>query len=310
MILNSLREDTLMIDRKQIKAAAKARMAQSAPSYWKIMLVWMVAAAVVPQLVQNLTGDSTESMQKLSQLLEGGIDPDLALRALQLSAGQLTAAWALSLALNIFQMVMGFGLTVYCLRLYRGQECGTPDLFTGFTMVGRVIGQQVLIYLIALGLVILFTIPVTFIAIFAAGMGEVLGGILLIAVSLGALFLIALVMLSYGLATIALADQPELGAMGSIQYGKNVIRGNKGRYVVFVLSFFGWMLLCALPSGIFSGVYTAFSLPIPLWAANLINAALMLPFYLWLMPYIQTSISGLYDALRQENGLFPQMPPL
>lgn len=299
-----------MIDRKQIKAAAKARMAQSAPSYWKIMLVWMLVAAVVPQVVMNLAGDSTESMQKLSQLLEGGIAPELALRALQLSAGQLTAAWALSLALNIFQMVMGFGLTVYCLRLYRGQECGTPDLFTGFTMVGRVIGQQVLIYLIALGLVILFTIPVTFIAIFAAAMDEVLGGILLIVVSVGALVLLTVAMLSYALAGIALADQPELGAMGAIQYGKNVIRGHKGRYVVFILSFLGWALLCALPCGIFTGVYTAFSLPIPLWAANVINVVLMLPFYLWLTPYVQASVSGFYDALRQEREFLPQMPPL
>jgi len=300
-----------MIDRKQIKAAAKARMAQSAPSYWKVMLVWLLVASLVPQLVMNLaSGDTPDSLQKLMQLLEGGIDPELALRALQLSAGQLTASWALSLALSIFQMVLGFGLTSYCLRLYRGQECGIPDLFNGFSMAGRVIGQQILVNLIAIGITILITIPVTLIAIFAAAMDEVLGGILLILAFIGGVILFAVIMLGYALATTALADQPELGAMGAIQYGKNLIRGHKGQYVLFVLSFFGWALLCSLLEGIFTGVCTAYSLPIPFWASGLIDMVLMLPYYLWLAPYVQTSTAGFYDALRQEKEALPPMPPL
>ena len=300
-----------MIDRKQIKANAKARMAQSEPSCWRVMLVWVAVASLVPQLVMNLaSGNTPDTLQKLTQLLEGGIDPELALRALQLSAGQLTASWALSLALNIFQMVLSFGLTAYCLRLYRGQECGIPDLFTGFSMAGRVIGQQVLVALIAIGITILLTIPVTMVAIFAASMGEVLGGILLIAGVTGGVILLVVIMLGYALATIALADQPDLGALGAIQYGKNLIRGHKGQYVILGLSFFGWALLCSLPSGIYTGVYTALSLPVPLWISGLIDLVLMLPYYLWLMPYVQTSTAGFYEALRQEKEVLPQMPPL
>lgn len=299
-----------MIDRKQIKAAARARMAQSEPCYWKVMLVWVFASAVAPQLILSLVGDTPASLQKLLELLEGGIDPELALRALRLSAGQLTATWVLSLALNIFQMVLGFGVTVYCLRLYRGQECGAPDLFNGFSMAGRVIGQQVLVALIAIGVTILVTIPVTLVAIFAATLGEVMGGILLFVVMIGMVVLIMSVMLNYALATTALADQPDLGAMGAIQYGKNLIRGHKWQYVLFVLSFFGWSLLCAVPSGIFTALYSRLSLPIPLWGANLINVVLALPNYLWLTPYIQTSVSGLYEALRQEKEVLPPMPPL
>lgn len=298
-----------MIDRKQIKATAKARMAQSDPGYWKIMLVWVAVAVLAPQLVLSLAGSSSASLQKLTQLLEGGIDPDLALRALQLSAGQLTTTWVLSLVLGIFQMVMGFGLTVYCLRLYRGQPCGTPDLFSGFSMAGRVIGQQILVNLIAFGITILITIPVTLVGIFAAAMDEVLGGILLIIAFIGGVILLVIIMLGYALATIALADQPDLGAMGAIQYGKNLIRGHKGQYVLFVLPFFGWALLCSLLSGTFIGVTTALELPIPSLASSLIDLVLMLPVYLWLEPYMQTSIAGFYDALQQEKEM-PQMPPL
>ena len=301
-----------MIDRKQIKATAKARMAQSEPSYWKIMLIWVAVAALAPQLVLNLAGGSSgaDALMKFSQLLEGGIDPELALRALQLSAGQLTASWVLSLVLNLYQMVVGFGLTAYCLRLYRGQECGMPDLFTGFSMVGRVIGQQVLVALIAIGITILLTIPVTMVVLFAASMGEVLGSILLIAGVLGGAILLVVIMLNYVLATIALADQPDLGAMGAIQYGKNLIRGHKGQFVILVLSFFGWALLCSLLEGIFAGVSTVFPLPVPRWAIGLIDLVLMLPYYLWLAPYVQTSTAGFYDALRQEKETLPQMPPL
>ena len=300
-----------MIDRKLIKATAKERMAQADPGYWKVMLVWVLVSALVPQLVINLaTGDNSDSLQKLMQLLEGGIDPDLALRALQLSAGQLTVSWVLSLVLNIFQMVLGFGLTAYCLRLYRGQECGFPDLFTGFSMAGRVIGQQILVALIALGLGLLVTIPVTIIAIVASAMVEVLGSILMIADILAAIVLLVIILLNYALATLALADQPDLGAMGAIQYGKNLIRGHKGQYVLFSLSFFGWALLCSLPNGIFTGVYTVSPMALPSWSVGLIDLVLMLPYYLWLTPYMQTSFAGFYETLRQEKETLPPMPPL
>lgn len=300
-----------MIDRKQIKATARARMAKSDPGYWKVMLLWVLTAALVPQLVVNLaTGDTSDSLQKLMQLLEGGIDPDLALRALQLSAGQLTASWALSLALSIFQMVLGFGLSVYCLRLYRGQACGFPDLFTGFSMAGRVIGQQILVAFIAAGIILLITIPMSVVGVMAVGMIEVLGTIVLIAVLIGWAVLFISIMLNYALATLALADRPELGAMGAIQAGKNLIRGHKGQYVLFVLSFLGWALLCSLLSGIFTGVSAAGLLLFPSWAVSLIDMALMLPYYLWLMPYIQTATAGFYDALLQEKETLPPMPPL
>lgn len=301
----------MMIDRKQIKAAAKGRMAQSEPGCWKVMLVWLLAAAVAPQLVLNLaSGDTPNALQNLATLLDSGIDPELALRALRLSAGQISVAWVLSLVLNIFQMVLGFGLTLYCLRLYRGQDCGTSDLFAGFSMAGRVIGQQVLVFLIALGVVILLTIPVTVVGVCAAVMGETLGGILFFLALAGGIFLVVVIMLGYALAAFALADQPDLGALGAIQYGKNLIRGHKGQYVLFVLSFLGWALLCGLLSGIFTGIYAARPLPIPRWGANLVNVVLMLPYYLWLLPYMQTSLAGFYDALRQEKEVLPPMPPL
>lgn len=299
-----------MIDRKELKATAKARMAQSDPSYWKVMLVWTAAAVLLPQVVLSLVGGTSEAMLKFSQLLEGGIDPELALRALQLSAGQMFSTWVLSLVLSIYQMVLSFGLATYVLRLYRGQSGGFSDLFSGFSMVGRVLGQQILVALIMIGCAIAITIPVTLIGVFAATVNETLGGILFAGILIAGMVLLVVVMLNYSLATIALADQPDLGAMGAIQYGKNLIRGHKGQYVVLSLSFFGWGLLCSLLSWIFAGVVAALPLPLPGWTTQLISVALMFPYYLWLTPYMQTTFAGFYDALRLESEAPPQMPLL
>lgn len=299
-----------MIDRKQLKAEAKARMAQSDPSFWKVALAWTLVSAAVPQLVLSLAGGSSATLQKLAQLVQGGIDPELALRALQLSAGQITATWVLNIVLSVFQMVMSFGFVAYALRLWRGQPCGVPDIFSGFSMVGRVIGQQILVSLIAFGCVILALIPVTLAAIYGATADSVLGALLLVVICVAAAIFVIIILLNYALATTALADRPELGAMGSIQYGKNLIRGHKGQFVLLSLSFFGWALLCAIPSGVFSGLYTALEWPLPFWAVSLIDLLLTLPVYLWLSPYMQTTFSGFYCALRQQKDSLPQMPPL
>lgn len=300
-----------MIDRKQIKAEAKTRMAQSTPSFWVVMLAWMLVSVAAPQLVMGLTGDSANTLQQLAQLLQGGIDPELALRALQLSAGQLTAAWVLNIVLSIFQMVMGFGLAVYTLRLWRGQPCGVSDLFSGFSMVGRVIGQQVLVSLIAIGVGILVLIPVTVVGTLAAAMRSGVLMIVTVLVCVGMLVLYVSIILNYELASLALADQPELGAMGAIQYGKDLIRGGyKGEYVLLMLTFIGWALLCSLPSGIFTALYTFLPLNLPLWMVDLIDLVLLLPYYLWLVPYIRTSTAGFYCALRREKESRLQRPPL
>ena len=114
--------------------------------------------------------------------------------------GQLASTMVLNLVLSIFQMVMGFGLALYTLRLYRGQECGPSDLFAGFSMVGRVIGQQVLIYVIAIGVCMLLTIPMSVVFVFAAAMNEVAGGVALAVGMVLILVLAAVILLNYALA--------------------------------------------------------------------------------------------------------------
>lgn len=297
------------------------RMSQSAPSYLQVMLLWVLAAVLVPEVASSFVSDPVGgAFEQLSELVAGGIDLDLALRALELSSGQMFAVSALNIVLWVYQLVMSFGLVLYCLRLYRGDPCGPSELFAGFTMAGRVVGAQVLVTLICIGIAFALAIALALLVVFViTTLPEAFATILCIALYIAFIVLLLIILLSYALTTYALADQPELGAMGAIQYAKNLMRGHKGQYFVLVLSFFGWMVLCELLSIIFTSVFTAgslyaflpFSLPftLPAWASSLISTVLMLPYYLWLTPYMTTTIAGFYEAL-YSDGFKPELPPL
>ena len=298
------------MNRKELKGIARMRMSQSDPGYLSVMLLWVLAAVLVPQvLVSAVSAPLAQSLDQFSELLIGGIDPDLALRALQLSSGQIFSSAALNLVLWIYQLVMSFGLTLYCLRLYRGDPCGPPELFYGFSMPGRVVGAQLLVTLIAVACAIALAIPLTVAMVaFIIFLPETPAIILAAVLWTAYIAVLVAVMLSYALTTCALADQPGLGAMGAIQYGKNLIRGHRGEYFVLILSFLGWALLCSLLSGVFTAAVVYLELPVPAWASGIISVVLLLPNYLWLTPYVNTTIAGFYTAL-QGQGFRPEFPP-
>lgn len=293
-----------MIDRKGIKATAKMRMAQSKPGYLKIMLLYVLAAVAVPQAALTFVGTPTELTEQLYELMYSGIDLDLALQVLQIPAQQIMLQRALNIVVWIYQVVMAFGLTRYCLLLYRGEPSGPADLFTGFSMAGRVIGQQMLMSLIIIGCAIACIVPVTGVVVFAAVVDSIVSTVLVVAAVLVLAVLIIVVMLNFVLAAIALADEPELGAMGAIQYGKNLIRGHRGQYFVLILTFFGWSLLCALPLSAFTVAGSYLGLNLPDWVFTLLTIVLSLPVYLWLTPYMNTTIAGFYDALRGDTARY------
>jgi uncharacterized membrane protein len=77
--------------------------------------------------------------------------------------------------------------------------------------------------------------------------------------------------ISYSQTFFILADNPEIGAMKAINKSKKMMSGYKWKYFCLGLRFIGWMLLCILTLGIG---------------------------YLWLTPYMQTSVAKFYDDLK------------
>lgn len=289
-----------MTDRRLLKANARARLAQTGWEYVKVMLLYVLAAEVIPTVLTTAAGSSSELTSQLFQLLQSGIEPDLALRLLQVSSGRLLLQSVLSVVLIIYQTVLRFGLVAYTLRLSRGQESGHPELFSGFSMAGPVVGQR----LVLIGLYILWAIALTFplTAVIMFGMmsgSEAIADLFFVAGTLSYVVALLAIMLRYDLSTLALADQPELGAMGSIRYAKALILGHLGQYFVLALSFLGWILLCFLPAFVFS--YVLADAAVSPWLINMGSIVLSLPAYLWLSPYINTATAGFYDALQTER---------
>lgn len=77
----------------------------------------------------------------------------------------------------------------------------------------------------------------------------------------------------YSMVFYILADNPEIGVMDAINQSKVMMSGHKWELFVLYLSFLGWSILASLTFGIG---------------------------FLWLMPYISTTMSNFYDQIKGE----------
>lgn len=77
--------------------------------------------------------------------------------------------------------------------------------------------------------------------------------------------------LSYSMTYYILVDNPEMGANAAIDKSKQMMYGYKWKFFCLGLRFIGWALLCVLTFGIG---------------------------FLWLMPYMQVSVSKFYDDIK------------
>ena len=111
------------------------------------------------------------------------------------------------------------GLSIFLLKLVRGEECSIGDVYKGFGKTWPVVC-----------LVILVDIFVS------------LWSLLLIIPGIVAAF-------SYSQSMLIMADK-DLGAMESIDKSKQMMNGHKWEFFGLNLSFIGWILLCAITFGI------------------------------------------------------------
>lgn len=296
-----------MIDRKALKAEAKLRLAKDRPEYLRVMLLYALVAGLAPQVLLTTSSDSPELVSGLSQLIASGVDPQVALSLLQIPRERMMLQFILNVILSVYQMLLRFGLAAYALRLSRGQECGAPELFSGFSMAGRVVGQRLVILGLYMLWAIVLSFPMSAVIMFGVMSGsETIGILFIVAGLVGYVAALMAILLRYELATLALADQPELGVMGTIRYAKALIQGHAGQYFLLILSFLGWSILCALPAFVFS--YVLADAAVSPWLVDIGAIVLSLPVYLWLAPYMSTTTAGFYDALQGERTTYCSSP--
>ena len=140
--------------------------------------------------------------------------------------------------------VVSAGLGWFSLKIYRGEAVdGGSDLFVGFRNFGHVLGGMLWMDLFTFLWSLLFVIPGIIKAI------------------------------SYSMTPYILIDQPEIGAQEALKLSMKMTTGHKGDIFVMYLSWFGWMLLTVLTSGILGIFYT--------------------------VPYMDVSLAGVYEELKK-----------
>ena len=121
------------------------------------------------------------------------------------------------------------GISRFFLALIRRKKHSTGQVFSGFEHFGK-----------------------AFLLMFLYSLFIFLWSLLLIVPGIIAAF-------RYSQAFYILADSPEKGVMECISLSKEMMRDNKFKLFCVDLSFIGWLLLAAVPSGVVSGVLAATS---------------------------------------------------
>lgn len=133
------------------------------------------------------------------------------------------------------------GIAVFSLSLARKQEATILQLFDGIKKFWTCLGTYLLAAIFILLWALLLIIP----GIMAA--------------------------YSYAMIYFILADNDEIGPLEAITKSKEMMRGNRWKFVCLSLRFTGWGLLCLLTLGIG---------------------------FLWLLPYIYVSFARFYDDIK------------
>jgi uncharacterized membrane protein len=115
---------------------------------------------------------------------------------------------------------LNLGVALYFSKLMRGQNSQLEDIFSGF----KNFGNAFLLNLLKIIFVFLWSLLLIIPGIIAA--------------------------ISYSMSYYIMNDNPGISSTDALRASKELMRGNKGKYFVFVLSFIGWFILGALALGI------------------------------------------------------------
>ena len=301
------------IHRPTVKAQARQAMKAARPHYYSMTFLYLLLTAGVSTLVNLFLLDP---LTRLAELIGAG----LALpRALMLALSETGGVGLfVHILVLIAVLVLDFGYHLWCLGTTRGGIGEWRDLFSGFSMVGRVILLRLSVITYALIWYLISTMAAMLlsgIAMFVAPFG-ILSALPIFAIAIG--FFVWKV-LHYSMADLCLMDAPDQGVFHAIGESCRLMRGHCGPFLLLVLSFFGWWLLGLaiqmaaegiiiiavgtpwLLTGDIHGAITAVA-TLPL--AGVVSAVLYWPFAAWLTPYQAMTKCCFYNTLR--SGTQPQ----
>lgn len=300
----------MKIDRKELKRLARQRM-KAAPIH--PMLVTLVFGLVfcgsgtIVSMVLMVPMSMLLSVSMIGMGNVGSMNPEAVTRGML--GPFLLMYFVLLLVVMLVTAILRHGYVSYSLHVADGVESGCGDIFAGFPRIGRVIPMNFALagfYLLWCLAILLPGTLLMMVAFLLMNTGSrFLGGLLVFIIYAAIAVLLMLVTMRYLFCDHALADDPKIGPLNAIRRSRALMKGRSGEGFLLQLSFIGWSLI---PVGIYL-VVVMVGTALALGAANpavtgltillgmIVGLLSMVPFLLWLYPYISTTISLYYRAL-------------
>ncbi|MGN0777934.1 MAG: DUF975 family protein [Aristaeellaceae bacterium] len=270
-----------------------------------ILLCALVAnlPSLATQTVTILTGSNPLSyllsqVSTVSELSELMMDEARLTAVLQGYAadGRHILSIALSVLSWLLSPVLTLGLTWCLLELLRGHTIGVGSVFGRMSCFFKSIGLNLLTALklvlwglpgagvMLLSMLFLF-LPDSGTATWLLTVGYMVGMVLMIVLMLRA-------MLHYSIATIYLADDPELGVRGALRASIAMMRRRKMLLFSLMMTFVLWLMLLSLLTDLISAML-----------GMVIASTLSMLLQLMIHVYMQTSICAFYEAYRKQPDM-------
>lgn len=270
-------------NRMEAKMSARNSMRWARPSPILVSLVYLLLAGVLTTAIPRLLGDPFTEM---AEYLMMGYTPEEVFEYVVLGNLAGAALFAVvSLLLDLYSTLMGFGYISYSLRLARNEPGQIGNLFDGFQRPLRVLWAYILMSFFECLWGVLGVLPGAAVMV----IGLMLEGDTFVMVMTGYWLMLAgfvitalVVGLRYRLAYYFILDDPDCTARQAIRRSKTAMRGWKMELFTLDLSFFGWTLLGVMTCGILM---------------------------LWVGPYRGATQANFYDAVTGRGYDRPQPSP-
>lgn len=287
----------MQYDRRDLKRQAREAMRLTRPRFWVVCLIYFLLTTGVESVIHLLSSYQGSVLAQFSFFI-----------------------FFCTILYNLYYLVIQFGYTLWSLWTWRKLNPGAGSLLQGFSVAGRVIIMELLIFLRLFLWVILLAMGLTILVLSMPSVPLYLLGMFLLYVA------VVIIMLRYAAAPYLLADFPDDGASAAVSRSVEMMRGRKWELFKLQFSFIGWYLLqFLLSSGVTlfflyqNGAFAAAISADNLWFYQsvinsipvfLLSNLITLPLSLWVTPYASVAQAGFYDTLCCQPRRYDQMPPL
>lgn len=250
-----------------MKREAKLSIHNTKPHAVLVTLVMVAVILILQVLTMALNGDIEAIRATLTDALDKGIVDGESLMTgiydgtIQAPVGNGAVGFGglLTLAIEIMTMVLGVGYSLYALRVSRRIKASVGDIFDAFGLFFRaILVSMVPGFLVSLWMCI-YIFP-------ASALLSITGSPVWMLVCLPLVIPALKAAYSYRQAVFILVDNPNLRTMEAIALSKAAMEGHRMELFKLDLSFLGWQIL----------------------------QLLVLPVYLWLLPYMRVTQAHYY----------------